>query len=380
MENTEMNITQISGELPVPTSKPKERSRGRDGVFVKNHKYWISYTDGQGRRRMEPTAAPTLTQAREIRAAELVKAENQRRFGYTEPTKDTFSDVVPKYLDYQRARVAAGSYGCAKGILQRHLEPHFGSMRLQQIKKRHIEDYVTLRRNGEASPASVTKELHTLKHLLSYSVEQELIASNPAKGVKAPKPGPLRVRYLQPAEVVRVLKACPEWLRPIVGLLVFTGMRRCEALNLRTSDVDLALGNVVLQHTKNGDSRVVWLNDLARQVLISSMRPDAKPTDRVFVGDKITPENVSMSFLRVSRTCGIEDCHLHDLRHTAASWMRMSGADLQDVAAVLGHRNLKMTQRYAHLSPKHLSGVVKTLDAAFGEEMKQVKMLGAAQQ
>lgn len=376
MQSTELIET---GELLVPTtSKPKGCSRKRrGGVFVKNGKFWISFTGTDGQRRMEPTAAPTLTQARAIRQAELEKAEQQRRFGRTEPTKDTFSDVVPKYLDYQRARVTAGSYEREKGILAMHIEPHFGSMRVSQLKKRHFEDYMTKRLNSEASPASVTKELNTAKHLLSYCVEQELIEFNPAKGVKAPKAGPLRVRYLQPAELAVLLKACPQWLAPIVGLLVFTGMRRGEALNLRMMDVDLASGNVTLRETKNGDSRIVWLNDLARKALCAAMRPEAKPTDRVFKGDSITPHNVSLAFLRVCRKCSIEDFHLHDLRHTAASWMRMGGADLQDVAAVLGHRTLRMSARYAHLSPKHLSGVVRTLDAAFGPELN-LKMLAQA--
>src|SRR5437870_5117336 len=90
MPSTELSEEETRMELELPvhaTPKPKERSRGRDGVFWKNHKYWISFTDGQGRRQMQPTSAPTLTQARGIRAAELLKAEKQRRFGYTEPTK-----------------------------------------------------------------------------------------------------------------------------------------------------------------------------------------------------------------------------------------------------------------------------------------------------
>ncbi len=61
------------------------------------------------------------------------------------------------------------------------------------------------------------------------------------------------------------------------------------------------------------------------------------------------------------------DFRLHDLRHTAASWLRMSGADLQEVADQLGHRDLRMTRRYSHLSPAHSAAVVKRLDKVFSK-------------
>jgi hypothetical protein len=74
---------------------------------------------------------------------------------------------------------------------------------------------------------------------------------------------------------------------------------------------------------------------------------------------------VSLAFLRACREIGIANFRLHDLRHTAASWMRMSGADLQDVADILGHRDLQMTKRYAHLSGGHRLASVKRLDTVF---------------
>ncbi len=68
-----------------------------------------------------------------------------------------------------------------------------------------------------------------------------------------------------------------------------------------------------------------------------------------------------------SRKTGIEDFHFHDLRHTAASWMRMKGADIHTVAQILGHKDLRMAARYQHLSPTFLQDAVKGLDAVFGD-------------
>ncbi len=217
----------------------------------------------------------------------------------------------------------------------------------------------------------MVKELNILKHLFNLAVEWELVPQNPAQGMKMPRVPAGRVRYLQPSELHSVLKACPHWLQPIAGLLAFTGMRRSEVLGLRWLDVDRKGERIMLPQTKNGDGRIVWLNTLACQVLDSIPKNGAKPTDRVFpASDEVSPENVSLAFLRACRKLGIADFRLHDLRHTAASWLRMSGADLQDVAELLGHRDLRMTKRCSHLSPAHLSAAVQRLDGVFGTAPK----------
>ena len=91
---------------------------------------------------------------------------------------------------------------------------------------------------------------------------------------------------------------------------------------------------------------------------------ETKPTDNLFAD--ITPDQVSVSFHRICERVGISDFRFHDLRHTAASWLRMSGADIHTVALLLGHKDLRMTARYQHLSPAFLAEVVSRLDGVFG--------------
>ena len=77
--------------------------------------------------------------------------------------------------------------------------------------------------------------------------------------------------------------------------------------------------------------------------------------------DPILPYNedwVSQAFRRVCRKLGNVDFRLHDLRHTAASWLRMAGADIHTVAQLLGHKDLRMAIRYQHLSPSFLAEAV----------------------
>lgn len=171
--------------------------------------------------------------------------------------------------------------------------------------------------------------------------------------------------HLQPTELKTVLQTTPQWLQPIVGLAVSTGMRRSEILGLRRLDVDVANGRVLLPQTKNGEGRIVYLNNLAMAALKLVFPQNGNPTDLLFRG--ISPERISVASSRACRKVHIEDFRFHDLLHTAASWMRMQGADIHTVAQLLGHKDLRMAARYQHLSPAFLVDAVRRLDGIFGE-------------
>src|ERR1044071_6763288 len=143
-------------------------------------------------------------------------------------------------------------------------------------------------------------------------------------------------------------------------------MGRGEILSLRWHDVDLAQSRIFLPQTKNGEGRMVYLNEGARAVLSSVPRePEASISNKIF-GD-LTPEQVSVAFVRVCRNLKIADFRFHDLRHTAASWMRMSGADIHTVAQLLGHKDLRMAARYHHFRPAFLADAVNGFDTVFAD-------------
>ena len=96
-----------------------------------------------------------------------------------------------------------------------------------------------------------------------------------------------------------------------------------------------------------------------------SFDANAKLTDKLFA--EITPDQVSTAFRRSCKAVNIVDFRFHDLRHTAASWLRMKGADIHTVAQLLGHKDLRMAARYQHLSPAFLADAVSRLDSVFGE-------------
>ena len=132
-------------------------------------------------------------------------------------------------------------------------------------------------------------------------------------------------------------------------------------LGVTWADVSLRERTLTLRETKNNELRVVPIND----TLLAELRAVPRPLDlqaRVFYG--WTRQALTMAFRRATKRAGIADFRFHDLRHDFASQLVMRGANLRTVQMLLGHKDLRMTTRYAHLSQEHLQEAVKLLEEA----------------
>ena len=168
-------------------------------------------------------------------------------------------------------------------------------------------------------------------------------------------------------ERTRLLNACKKSsnsdLHTIVVLALSTGMRQGEILNLRWPDVDLNNGRIILHETKNDERRVVPLLGHALELLKASSKVRRLDTDLLFPGrNPQKPVFIRAPWLEAVKVAGIENLKFHDLRHSAASYMLMSGASLGEIAELLGHKTLAMVKRYSHLSESHAAGVVARMN------------------
>jgi integrase len=337
-------------------------ARDGDGIYTRSDRpgYYVSYKDADGRRRRRKVNAANRTEANSLRSGFVSREAVAEAHGVRPPSGETFAEVAKLYLAHQRTYIGKENYAREAEIVENHLKPFFAG-ELRAIRRPTIQLYIT-ERSAQAAPATVIKEFNVLKHLLKLATDLwEFIPVNPAQGVKSPKAPPGRVRYLQPEELRALLEASPSWLRPIIALAVATAMRRSEILGLRWLDIDHNGARLFIRKTKNGDPRIVYLNRLAMLAITSLQR--GAPTALLFPG--LDPAWVSVAFIRLCVSLNVADFHFHDLRHTAASWLRMQGADIHTVAQVLGHKDLRMTMRYSHLSPDYLSEAVGRLDGAF---------------
>jgi integrase len=155
-----------------------------------------------------------------------------------------------------------------------------------------------------------------------------------------------------------------------VVLSLTTGARQAEIMGLRWSQIDFARQVITLDNTKNGERRAIPLVGEAFALLQARSKvrnlKDSRifpPTSRAKKASYLDLRAPWESALKVS---GVTDFHWHDLRHTAASYLTMSGVSLVEVAKVLGHRTLAMVARYSHLSDGHIVATGEKLAARLG--------------
>jgi integrase len=194
------------------------------------------------------------------------------------------------------------------------------------------------------------------------------------QGVSKRREASGRTRFLAEAdphggasELARLLAACRDSasadLYPAVVLALCTGARRGEVLGLGWADLDLDHATATFRKTKNRSVRTLELPEEAVAVLRARGR--RLDTALLFPSpkDAARPVDLRSAWHTALARAGITDFRWHDLRHTAASYLAMSGLPLHEIAAVLGHKSLQMTQRYAHLAPAHVARAAATLGA-----------------
>lgn len=270
---------------------------------------------------------------------------------------------------------------------------------LPLIERKAVEDIITERRREGASVATTNRDLAAIKGILSKALEWSLISTHPLERLKASREvGSSIVRYLSKQEEQRLRAALqarehnrraqrasgnawqkerkygdgrPTWpedgytdhLMPIVLLALNTGLRRGELFgltwshtNLETKVITVAAGNA-----KSGRTRHVPMNTEARDLLTRWHR-QSNGAGLVFPnveGRRL--DNIQTSWERLAAAAKLTGFRFHDLRHSFASKLVMRGVDLNTVRELLGHADIKMTLRYAHLAPDKLAEAVAKL-------------------
>jgi integrase len=246
-------------------------------------------------------------------------------------------------------------------MLNHRVIPVLGKLHLRTITLRDLSTFHA-KEKERVSATTANHYLILLKRMLNLAVKWGLLEKSPASGLEKFKQDPPRERYLSKEELPRFLKALDEQEDRLsmaaIKLLLFTGCRKGEILSLRWDQVRLEENRLFLPITKNGNSRSVLLNANAKAVLETLHEEKDDGAEYVFpsrsgsrkphLGDLRKP------FARVCAAAKIDDLRIHDLRHSFATLAVMSGASLYDIQKLLGHSDISMTQRYAHMVDDNL--------------------------
>ncbi len=371
--------------------------------------YYFSYRNEQGRRaryRIGKHGTLRPAQARDealglsarVIAGEDIQAKKKEERAMAQAAK---SHTLSGFIEHQYGPWALSQRKTGEATLARLRSnfEHLFERPLQEINAWVIEKWRSEALKAGKAKTTVNRDLAALKACLAKAVEWELLGVHPLAKVKPIRTDRLaRVRYLTDAEekslraslIVReeefrakrqsanswralrhqpVLPAFPnngyvDHLQPMILLAINTGLRRGELFQLQWTDIDREGKTLTVRgHTaKSGQTRHIPLNEEAQQT-IERWSIERNQTGWVFPGkdgDQLT--TIRTSWRGILKTAGISDFRWHDLRHHFASRLVMAGVDLNTIRELLGHSDLEMTLRYAHLSPDHKAEAVGRLD------------------
>lgn len=228
------------------------------GIYQRG-KSWIIDFYYDGKRYTESVGPVNRTVAKEklvIRKREVIQGQYKPKV--VQIPFDKFSD---QYLVYAKANNKHRSY-LRKVDAFKHLKKHFEGKRLQDISPFTIEKYKQERKERSAAPATINRELQSLRHMLNMAVKWGKLQKNPMAEVKLLKEPPGKERILSPEEEERLLdyvrsRKKSQHLEAIIITALNTGMRKGEILNLKWSQVDFKNRHIVVEETKNGETRKI---------------------------------------------------------------------------------------------------------------------------
>jgi integrase len=319
--------------------------------------YWFYDFRVNGRRYRNTTETADKQQAKNIEAKERGRILDGRH-GIRRQPDITFKAFAETYVR-DHAELHKRSVDRDREIIKM-LNRSFGSLILHELTAHRIEQFKRDRLAGKwrghntrgaakpIKPATVNRELDTLKSILSKAVEWGKLLESPARAVKRLKVDNRRTRILTDAEQHAILGHSPRKLRAIVALALVTGARISELLELRWEHCQD--GYVTFWETKNGKARRIPVSPAIEAVLASQPRIRPWVFTNARTEEPYTPNGVAHSFGRAVERAGITsgDVTLHTLRHTALSRMVAGGFDDYTVMAISGHSSTRMLERYTH--------------------------------
>jgi integrase len=360
--------------------------------------YAVEYRVGKGRRAPKRRftigrhGSPWTPDQARIKAKEVLgevaKGRDPLAAQYADAEMITISELCDLYLNEGVSHKKPSTLRGDASRIRHYIKPRLGRRPILSVTRADVErllrevvamPYLTGRRavfnHGKhtltGGPGAGAQCVAVLSALFSFARRRGLCSENPAHGVKKPL-GRKMERYLSNEEIKTLAQALDveaartnnPFPTAAIRLLLLTGCRKGEIINLHWRDFDIENHFLRLRDSKTG-AKVVHLNQQAFDVLVSLPRVAGNPN--VIVGCKIESGRggIDRAWSRVRTAAGLHDVRLHDLRHSFASIAVKGGMSLHMVGKLLGHKNTTTTMRYAHLSAESL----KTATESIGERI-----------
>ena len=282
---------------------------------------------------------------------------------------------------------------------EQYLRPMMGHLRLADVRRRDVQDFVDELRRAGLSPSSVHNKLDVLRVLFKLAIEREYVDDTPCAHLRLPAVRSKRPEIASPERARELLEALPAEQRGLWATLFFAGLRIGEARALRWRDVDFDGGLIRIEHgwdeiegeqeakTDAGQRLVPLVGELrvhlAAHKLATGRGDDdlcfGRTADEPFVRSTVRTRALVAWGWRVAesrrdgkrskvlvkaRQDALEPVSPHGARHTCASYLIAAGVDDMTLQSVIGHSDVRTTKNvYGHLLPNALDSVRARLDA-----------------
>ncbi|QXE92451.1 site-specific integrase [Geomonas subterranea] len=345
----------------------------------------------QARERAEEKSAEALLGI-DVQAKK--KSEKQQ-------AKSNLYNTLSGFLDKKYEPWAMAELRTGKDVLDRIRRnfSHLLDRELQEIHAWDISKWRAEQMKKGKKPSTVNRDISCLYSALSRAVEWGVISIHPLeklKPIKTDSNG--AIRYLSEDERTRLITALNEreaglrakrltankwrlerklapypeirtddfadYLKPMVLVTLNTGLRRGELFSLRWEDVNFDVDSLTVHGVvaKNKTTRHIPLNETAKTTLKRWKEQTGKTTGFVFGNKKGERfDNIYSSWDSLVKYAAINNFRWHDMRHDFASKLVMAGVPLNTVRELLGHSDIRMTLRYAHLAQDHKADAVRKL-------------------
>lgn len=367
--------------VPVADIDDRWHRRGEDGKPERTDRYgvgkrWlVRWREANGTQRKKSFARKAEAEAF---ATSVEHGLPSGSYITPDAGRVTVEEWARKWLAAQGhlARSTADRY---RSVVETHIIPQWGSARLSTVSHAEVQTWIaTLSRRMSATTVHKVHRVFSL--IMAWAVRDVRIASNPADGVRLPRPAVPDHRYLTHDQVAAIAERCGDY-GIVVRFLAYTGLRWGELAALKVGRVDLVRRRVtVAESVTEVNGELVWGNPKTHErravpvprfvaAELADRIAGRGPDDLVFTsprGRVLRVRNFRRDvFDRAVREVGPAGFHPHELRHTAASLAIALGADVKIVQQMLGHKTATMTlDLYGHLFPDRLDDIADRIDQA----------------
>jgi integrase len=344
------------------------------GFVLECHKsgsktYSLRYPDAYGRQRQRKIGVYgiiTFDQARRVARRWRSEAElggDPAGDKAIKKSTPTYAELAAQHIEFARSHQKTPAN--TESVLRVHALPRWGSKRVDEITTPEVAKWLSEKRAAGLAPATVEKIRITFNRSFELALKWGVpgVTKNPVRHIPRRKFSNARDRFLTSQEAARLLEATSASINPqlrnIVGLLLLTGARKTELLTAQWQHIDLDRRVWFIPTSKTGKSRHVPLSQPAIAIINQLDRWNSCDWLLPNPATKKPYTDIKHPWETARAAAGLPDLHIHDLRHSAASYMINAGIDLFAVGRILGHADHQSTMRYAHLANDTLMKAVE---------------------